>query len=61
MSVESLAVSIRRGQGERHDEFQVERRESQTVLDVVSEIQRVQDPRLSSASPAGSACAALAR
>src|SRR5580704_3425256 len=47
MSRERLAVSIRRGQGERYDEFSVERRESQTVLDVVTEIQRVQDATLS--------------
>src|SRR3984893_13402403 len=47
MSSERLAVSIRRGQGERYDEFTVERRENQTVLDVVTEIQRAQDASLS--------------
>ncbi|MBV9738771.1 MAG: succinate dehydrogenase/fumarate reductase iron-sulfur subunit [Hyphomicrobiales bacterium] len=47
MSTQTLAVSIRRGQGERYDEFEVERRESQTVLDVVTEIQRMQDASLS--------------
>ncbi|MBV9976824.1 MAG: succinate dehydrogenase/fumarate reductase iron-sulfur subunit, partial [Hyphomicrobiales bacterium] len=47
MSTRPLAVSIRRGQGERYDEFEVERRESQTVLDVVTEIQRLQDASLS--------------
>jgi len=47
MSTQTLAVSIRRGQGERYDEFEVERRESQTVLDVVTEIQRLQDASLS--------------
>ncbi len=46
-STNHLAVSIRRGQGERYDEFEVERRESQTVLDVVTEIQRQQDASLS--------------
>lgn len=47
MSTQTLAVSIRRGQGERYDEFHVERRENQTVLDVVTEIQRAQDASLS--------------
>jgi len=43
---EVLAVSISRGKGERYDEFRVERRESQTVLDVVTEIQREKDETL---------------
>ncbi|MBV9568379.1 MAG: succinate dehydrogenase/fumarate reductase iron-sulfur subunit, partial [Hyphomicrobiales bacterium] len=47
MSMESLSVSVRRGKGERYDEFTVERRENQTVLDVVTEIQRAQDASLS--------------
>jgi fumarate reductase iron-sulfur subunit len=47
VSGEHLAVSIRRGQGERYDEFRVARRESQTILDVVTEIQREQDATLS--------------
>jgi len=41
-----LAVSISRGRGERFDEFAVPRREHQTVLDVVTEIQREQDETL---------------
>ena len=42
----SLLVSISRGKGGRFDEFRLERRESQTVLDVVTEIQREQDATL---------------
>src|SRR5258708_20755747 len=42
-----LLVSISRLKGERFDEFRIERRESQTVLDVVTEIQREQDATLS--------------
>src|SRR5258708_30213890 len=41
-----LLVSISRLKGERFDEFRIERRESQTVLDVVTEIQREQDATL---------------
>ena len=41
-----LAVRIQRGKGERFDEFTVARRDSQTVLDVVTEIQREQDATL---------------
>src|SRR5580704_11775596 len=49
MSAEAgpLLVSVARGKGERYDEFRVERRESQTVLDVVTAIQREQDATLS--------------
>jgi len=45
-----LDVSIRRGTGgreARYDAFRVPRRENQTVLDVVTEIQREQDETLS--------------
>jgi fumarate reductase iron-sulfur subunit len=45
-AAEPLAVTIRRGRGERYDEFRVPRREHQTVLDVVTEIQREQDGTL---------------
>ena len=41
-----LRVRILRGQGERFDEFAIARRDSQTVLDVVTEIQRGQDATL---------------
>jgi fumarate reductase iron-sulfur subunit len=41
-----LRVRVRRGQGERFDEFIVARRDSQTVLDVVTQIQREQDATL---------------
>ncbi len=42
-----LLVSISRGKGGRFDEFEIARRESQTVLDVVTEIQREKDETLS--------------
>jgi fumarate reductase iron-sulfur subunit len=53
-SAGDLVVSVRRGSGrregerqrERYDEFRLPRREHQTVLDVVTEIQREQDPTL---------------
>jgi fumarate reductase iron-sulfur subunit len=46
MGTATLAVRVRRGQGERYDDFRVKRRTHQTVLDVVTEIQRGLDSTL---------------
>jgi fumarate reductase iron-sulfur subunit len=42
----TLCVRVQRGLGERYDDFRVKRRAHQTVLDVVTEIQRKLDPTL---------------
>ena len=56
-----LSVEVWRGAAEgRFQTFQVPRRAHQTILDVVTEIQRDQDATCPIASPAGSACAAPA-
>lgn len=46
MGVALLTVRVRRGRGERYDDFRVERRAHQTILDVVTVIQREQDATL---------------
>ena len=53
-----MRVSVKRG--DSYQEFEVPRQPSQTVLDVVTYIQRVLDATLAYRLPAASACAARA-
>ncbi len=56
-----IKVSLWRGKADgRYQTYEVPQRANQTVLDVVTWVQRYADPTLAIALPAGSACAARA-